>query len=154
MSSDFSPSCSALTGAPIFLRALLIDIQSPPCRYIIIIEPTPHCSPCIARPGWSMSNAWENMCSAPLVGLELPATAIDTPDMIIGFNAICTLSSSPGFMSFELSIIVLADISDNAYAVLLNGSFLILLAKSQSFNAVILDMTSAHPDTRYLYGDL
>ena len=42
------PNSLELTGASTALRVTLIVFQSPPCKYIVTIEPRPHCSPCNA----------------------------------------------------------------------------------------------------------
>ena len=91
---------------------------------------------------------WDIMCSAPLVGLELPAMLMDTPDTMIGLMASHTLSSTPGFISSDASRMDSAANMESEYADLLKSTFLSLLAKSQSLRAVRLDMTSAQPDAR------
>jgi hypothetical protein len=91
------------------------------------------------------SRAWENICSAPLVGREEPATLMLMPEMMIGRIAIHTLSSMLGRIRSALSMMVSAVYFASSKAERENSSFLILRANSQSFSAVELEMTSAHP---------
>ena len=49
--------------------------QSPPCRYIIMIAPTPHCSPWRLGGFAARSSAWLNRCSLPEHGRDEPGDA-------------------------------------------------------------------------------
>ena len=85
-------------------RASLIISQSPPWRYIDIMDATPHCSPWSALPGYFRSMVWEIMCSEPLVGLELLAMHMENPEIMMGLMATQTLSSRSGLMRSESSM--------------------------------------------------
>src|SRR5256712_8812521 len=78
-SSSVSPRARAVVGAPIARSAFRTSSQFPPWRYIIMIVPTPHCSPWRAGFFASLSSAWENLCSDPEAGLDDAAVDIATP---------------------------------------------------------------------------
>src|SRR6266571_2380304 len=71
-SSSVTPSARAVVGAPMVRSASRTSCQFPAWRYIIMIVPTPHCSPC--NPGFFAirSRACENLCSLPDAGREEP----------------------------------------------------------------------------------
>ncbi len=102
----------------------------------------------MALPGCRVSRAWENMCSEPLVGRELPAMHMETPEAMIGLRTSHMLSSSPGLMRFAFETMLWAANMERLYAEVLNSSSRIRRAKSQSLSAVRLEITSAQPDAR------
>src|SRR2546425_24216 len=69
-SSSVTPSDRAVVGAPMVRSASRTSCQFPAWRYVIMIVPTPHCSPC--KPGFFAirSRACENLCSLPDAGLH------------------------------------------------------------------------------------
>ena len=89
------PKPFALIGAFTTFNVSLIFSQLPPCKYIVTIDPKPHCSPCNAGLSLLASNQCENLCSPPLAGLEVPAIDIATPLEINALTTNLTPSSLP-----------------------------------------------------------
>ena len=92
---NFKSKPFELIGAFTAFSVFLILSQSPPCKYIVTIEPKPHCSPCNAGLSLLASNQCENLCSPPLAGLDVPAIDIATPLEISALTTNLTPSSLP-----------------------------------------------------------
>src|SRR5438093_1031018 len=103
-SSSVSPRARAVVGAPMARSAFRTSSQFPPWRYIIMIVPTPHCSPWRAGFFASLSSAWEHLCSLPLAGREDPAIDIATPLDTSAFATNHALSSRRGLIVCAFSI--------------------------------------------------
>src|SRR3989441_10546937 len=127
--------------------------QLPAWRYIIMIVPTPHCSPC--RPGFFAirSRAWENLCSLPDAGREEPAIDIATPLETRALHTNHALSSSRGLIVDAFSITRCAASSLSAAAYEEKYSFLRFRASAQSLTAARFEMMSPHPEARSRNGD-
>src|SRR5437879_1013645 len=127
--------------------------QFPLWRYIIMIVPTPHCSPC--SPGFFAirSSAWENLCSLPDAGREDPAIDIATPLDTRALHTNQALSSRRGLMVDAFSITSRAASSLRAAAYEEKYSFRRFRARAQSFTAARFEMMSPHPEARSRNGD-
>src|SRR5437667_220761 len=103
-SSSVTPSARAVVGAPMARSASRTSCQFPAWRYIIMIVPTPHCSPC--KPGFFAirSRACENLCSLPEAGREEPAIDIATPLETSALHTNHALSSRRGLIVGAFSI--------------------------------------------------
>jgi len=106
----------AVVGAPISFSTSRIRCQSSPYRYVIIIVPTPHCSPCNAGLSATIFRAWLNLCSDPEAGAEEPAILIATP---LDTSAVITVHAVllfPLRISLKFASIISAVISERAAA--------------------------------------
>ena len=97
------PVPSALVGAPIFFKASRISCQFPPCRYIIMIVPTPHCSPCSAGFGAILSRAWLNICSDPEAASKSLQCSLQPPFETRAFTTSLADVSCSGFIESAFS---------------------------------------------------
>src|SRR5207244_952331 len=116
-SSSVTPSARAVVGAPMVRSASRTSCQFPAWRYIIMIVPTPHCSPC--NPGFFAirSRACENLCSLPDAGREEPAIDIATPLDTSALHTNHALSSRRGLIvdAFSITRCAASSLSAAAY---------------------------------------
>src|SRR2546427_420450 len=116
-SSSVTPSARAVVGAPMVRSASRTSCQFPAWRYIIMMVPTPHCSPC--KPGFFAirSRACENLCSLPDAGREEPAIDIATPLDTSALHTNHALSSRRGLIvdAFSITRCAASSLSAAAY---------------------------------------
>src|SRR2546425_549462 len=116
-SSSVTPSARAVVGAPMVRSASRTSCQFPAWRDIIMIVPTPHCSPC--KPGFFAirPRACENLCSLPDAGREAPAIDIVTPLDTSALHTNHALSSRRGLIvdAFSITRCAASSLSAAAY---------------------------------------